>query len=507
MLFSCDPRDERCRSDLTILRRFAVLSGGQFLGKLTGFVAFAALARTLGADAYGTVEYLVAWSVVFAAVVECGLGIAGVRRHAARPDADADLAAQVSAVRLGLAVISVPLMVWLAAPALPDAAPHALVWLFALSLLAVPWRHDWLLQATERMGHVASAHVMRAAVFALIVLLLVRGPADILVVGWAEVVAAIAMSLYCLAVQRGPALRIVPSMRGTWGLLREGATVGLGQLVWTVTQYAPLFLVARLVGAQETAWLAAASRVVVSLLAFSNLYHFNLYPRLARTTAGDAEELAAIVTASFRVVAWAGTLVALTLTLLAEPLSTLIFGATFGAATPMLLIMAWTLPISLLSGHARWSLAAAGQQTRVVYAQLAGLIVVVVAGVPMVMLLRGRGAALAAVAASAAVWMAAHTFATRRVRALPSLAIALRPTAVALLVIGAVQLLPLDHHWSAGIGVLAFAAVACLDRRLVPAFTCLSMASTGTWAPPLRGGEARERDGQIPVRAPGADRG
>jgi O-antigen/teichoic acid export membrane protein len=454
---------------LTLFRDLLALSTGHVASKLVGFAAFAFLARTLGPEGYGVVEYLAGLSLVFVMMVDGGLGVAGVRRVAHDPTALPRLAAQIPLARLGLALIGIPLMLLLAAGAIPGAEARGLMWLFALSLLAIPWRQDWLLQATHRMREVALAQALRMIVFAAVTVTLVRTPADLLAVGWAEMAAVSAMSLYCLAVQQA---RITPyrwraPVTGLTALLAEGMTVGLGHLVWAANLYAPLLLVTALAGGAETAWFAAASRVIASLLTFSSLYHFNIYPAVARATPGDRDELARALAASCRVVAWGGTLVALALTLLAPPLAVLVFGARFEPSAPMLMVLAWLFPIALMSGHARWSLTAAGLQSRVVVSQLAGSAVLAVIGVPSVWWLGGRGAALASLAAGIAVWFVAHTFAVRNGTRLPRLRIALGPTAIAVLIIGVTHLVGLNG-WSAAVGVPLFAAVALLDPKLRP---------------------------------------
>lgn len=457
-------------SGLKFFRDFGILSGGHVAVKVIGFIVFAFLARTLDPEGYGAVEYVVGLSVFFATLVDGGLGAVGMRRIARKPDDLPALAAQVPVARLGLALVSVPLMVLVAAPATHDRTARNLVWLFALSLLAAPWRQDWLLQATERMSQAMLAQLLRVVIFGLIVLALVRDPSDILAVGWAEIAALSAMSLYCVAQQQSriAPFRLRPPVTGFAGLAKEGAMVGFGNMVWAANQYAPLLLVASFVGGMETAWFAAANRMIASALTFSNLYHFNLYPAIARATVKDRDELASILAASFRVVAWGGTAVALALTLVAEPLCVLLFGNRFGSASTMLMVMAWMVPVALLSGHARWSLVAAGHQSRVVYAQIAGLIAISVLGIPSVLLLGGRGAALVSVVASIAVWLAAHAFADRHGGRPPAFALALAPGGLALGVIGGSRMLGLDQ-WSGGLGLIAFAVGApLLDRKLLP---------------------------------------
>src|SRR5262249_53362440 len=154
-----------------------------------------------------------------------------------------------------------------------------------------------LFQATGHMRQAAAAQGIRAAVFAIVVIALVRGPSDLLAVGWAEVAAAVAVGAYCAAAQHGAItpLRLRAPAAGFIDLAREGALVGVAALLGVAIQYAPLFLVAAFAGGQQTAWFAAANRLVTALITFGYIYYFGLYPAMAWATARDRDELARLM--------------------------------------------------------------------------------------------------------------------------------------------------------------------------------------------------------------------
>ena len=365
---------------LHLFRDFAALASGQMIGRVLNFVAFAFLARVLDPVGYGAVEYVVGLSVFFAMVVDAGLGPIGVRRVMRHPDELDTLAFQIPFARLLIAVAGVPAMALFAIAAMKGAAPAALVWLFALSLLTAPWRQEWLLQASGRMTEAAIAQVVRAVVFAIAVWTLVRAPRDLMFVGWAEIASVTTMTAYTLWIQhiRIARLRVHRSFTGLGRLLREGWGLGLTNLVWAMIQYAPLFLAGAILSGAPIAWFGAALRLMSSLITFSNLYHFNLYPAVAKAAAEGPEALRRLMRRSFRVVAWGGIAAALALTLFAAPATRIIFGPKLVQAAPLLQVLAWTLPITLLSSHSRWGLVAVSAQTRALWSHVAGLVVLVI---------------------------------------------------------------------------------------------------------------------------------
>lgn len=462
-----------------LARDFLLLSAGQLASKIIGFVAFAYLARSLGPESYGIVEYAVGLAVVAAMFVDWGMGPIGVRELAARPDRLNALAGLIPAARLAIACVAVPVLGLAATWSGQSDATVKLIWLYALSLMAMPWKQDWLLQGREMMGAEALAQFIRMFAFAGGVLILVHTERDLLFVGIAEIAAVAIMVLYYLGVQRA---RICPlglkfSIKEIRTLIREGASVGLSNMVWAFIQYMPLFMVAYMVGGLALAWFAAAHRIVTSLLTFSWIYHWNLYPTIARRAGTRAEDLAQLLHASCRVIAWGGVLVALLLTVLAEPLVVLGFGNAFAAAGPALAIFIWVLPVTLLSGHARWVLVAKGHQHRVLAANLTGAAVVLLLGLILTPKLEAIGASIAMLGGTVTIWAVSHVYAVREVPTLPALGPAARPVAGAifgLLLAWWLYATPWIGGAAAAAAYVLFALVS--DRRLVPDLLALMHA-------------------------------
>ena len=454
-----------------LARDFLVLSSGQFFSKIVGFVAFAYLARTLGPESYGLVEYAVGLAVFFARLVDWGMGPIGVRELAAKPETAVSLAAQISGARLLIACIAVPV---LGLAALWSGQPETavkLVWLYALSLLAVPWKQDWLLQGREMMNAAAFAQFVRMFTFAAGVVILVHSELDILYVGLAEIAAVAITTAYYLGIQRFwiCPVRLKFDPKDVVRLIRQGFSVGLSNVVWTFIQYAPLFLVANLAGGVSLAWFAASHRVVISLLILSYIYHWNLYPTMARRAESSPDALQILIGASFRVVAWGGILIALILTLIGRPLLVLAFGPSFAEAAPAFVVLIWALPVTLLSGHARWALIAKGLQRYVFFAHVAGAVVVLTVGLALTSRFGAVGAATAMTAASLAIWAVAHTFAILKVGPLPGITAVLLPACVAgmaFVLAQGLNTLPLLGAAAAAAVYVLFALL--IDRKLLP---------------------------------------
>ncbi|MDQ2963581.1 MAG: oligosaccharide flippase family protein [Pseudomonadota bacterium] len=467
---------------MKLFKNYAVLAGGQIAGRLLGFLAFAWLARILNPEAYGAVEYVIGLSVLIATLIDGGPNTVAVRHSAQDPGELPRLAHQILMLRLMLTAVGIPVVALVALSTMKSAVPAGLIALFALSLLPAPWRQEWLFQATNHMSSVASAQVIRAGVFAAMVWALVRAPRDLIAVGWAEIAAVTALTAYCVYIQhtRITPLRLSGSMRGFSKLVQESIAAGSSNIVWAMSWYAPLFMIGILIGGVQTAWFAAAARVVGSLLIFSYVYHYGLYPAVARATVSEDGELADLLAGSGRVAAWGGIFAALALTLLAEPLMVIAMGPKLAPAAPMLQVLAWVLPVSLCTGHAYWTLAAAGAQTWRAGAQLAALGAVVGIGLLFGPFAEGLGFSFAALAGAVTLWAVAHVFAARRGLHPPPFSLVLKPALLAAAIFLAAQVLKAGPWLSlAGLALYAVAA-PLLDRRLLRDLSNLGRITLGS---------------------------
>ena len=463
------------------LRDLAVLALGQIGSKILIFLSFAYLARALDPASYGAVEFAIALTGFFAITCDLGMGPVGVRERAHQSEIDA-IAARIPAIRLLLSILAVPVMVLVAALATDDDTALGLALLFALSLPVLALNQNWLQQSLERMDRVALGEFLRAAVFAVAVILLVGGSGDIFRIGGAELLSVVVFIGFFLVMQRraGLPLRLRFTGRAGWSLFRKSLPLGASNMIWDITYYLPPVFVAAFVGLVEAAFFAAALRLVVSVQSFSYIYHFNLFTSLARRHAAADGGMARLAAASFRILAW-GLIGPVFLTaLVAGDVMALIFGETFRVAGPVLAILILALPIQFLADHARWGLVAAGHDDAVFAAGFAGAIVSLLVLPALTFVYGGIGAASGVVLAAAAIWIVADWKAAGHDLGLPRPMAALLPAGVGALVAFGAGLLP-GVPWPVlwGAGLVLYCIIAGIsDRRIFPDLRHLAYAKS-----------------------------
>lgn len=447
-------------------RNLAILWVGQVFAKLITFVALAALARRLSPEGYGAAEFALGLSAFTWLIIEGGFSAAAVRRlkqHAQSPET---LAATVPAGQLGLALLAAPAMLIYSWFAVEDPAVFNLAVWMAASVLLLPWKQDWLFQSTNRFDHVVAAQLIRVLLFTAIILTFAWSDGQYWIVGAAEFVSVAGATLYLMILQHRLIAPI--GLKLSWialkGLLREGIPIGAGAICWAATQFFPLFVLGTMAGMSDTAFFGAGHRLGVSLITFSWLYHFNLFPTLAGQRGIERNFDTQMVRTSVRLTAWGGIAVALGMALAAERLLPLLFGAPFVKSAVPFSVIVWTFPLTLVSGHARWLLVASRRSGEMLLSQISGVVAALLVSILLIPEFGAAGASFGMTAAALAVWVSSMFLAARGGTPVPWRP-CIRPALAAAVILCLAGATDFDPWIEAAVGVALFAGIALLADR------------------------------------------
>jgi O-antigen/teichoic acid export membrane protein len=138
----------------------------------------------------------------------------------------------------------------------------------------------------------------------------------------------------------------------------------------------------------------------MALHTFVWLYFFNLLPSISRLVAQPHGRLLELMDHSVRFAAWASLFGAAFLTMIAPELLSFLYGPSFRMASTSFSILAWMLPIAMLSGHHRYILVAYNHQRRLLWCTAISAAAAVVLGFALVPVYGGAGAAWSLVIAN-----------------------------------------------------------------------------------------------------------
>lgn len=397
------------------------LTTGELAGKVAGFLAFTYLARILTPETYGGVELAISLLALFAIIVDFGFGPIGAKSVTKDPQNADRISSQILAARVLLAVGCIPAMVLAAFLFGPTIQIKILIIILSASLFFSAFNQKWLFQGFERMKLVSVSQALKMITFAICTFIFVRVEGDVMKLGAIEVfctglVAAYFMFLQLrqlkkinLSFEKAPLLKIFGSAKFIAG----------SHIMWSLAQAAPLIVLAATAGAVEMAWFGAAYRITNAFISFTVIYHFNMYPTVTKRLSHSNESFLHYSNPSLRITAWGGTFIAMLVTLFSDPICRLVFGDTYTSASLTLAILIWIVPITLVSGHARWALVAGGKQQFLFAANMSGCIVCIIASLILAPSFMSHGTAMAMILAYLSVWLVAHYFAAKFVVSIP----------------------------------------------------------------------------------------
>lgn len=398
-----------------MFKNFLSLAGAEIAAKVLTFAAFAYLARVAGPEGFGYIEFAAAAVMCAGLIVEQGFNPFGAREIAKTPERTEALVSEIVLVRVVLAVVLYGALVVFALAFDRAAVQTKLLLVYGLSLLAMPLLLQWVFQGHDRMQTVAAIQLIRQVVFAVLVFGLVRDASQIWLVGVAETVGLASAALFGVWMYRR---QLSGSIRLRWKfspqLLREGVTIGLSQIFWVVKMSGATLILGLIASAEDVGYFGGAMRILMALHTFVWLYFFNLLPAMSRGWAAGDGSFTALIARSMKFVSLAAVVGAGIWIAVAPLVVRIVYGEKFSGAGVALQWFAGVFAVAAISGHYRFGLIAAGQQTAEMVTALIGAIAAAIL-IPVGYSTAGVGGASAGLfAAEILIAVSAGWFARRR---------------------------------------------------------------------------------------------
>ncbi len=378
---------------------FLLLTAGEFIAKILTFLAFSHLARTLGPETYGSLEFVLAVMVFFTLPIDLGLGAYGAREIARNKPIAGRLLREITGMRLILAVVSFGLLLLFTGVIRKAPELKILLAVYGWSLFAGPLLLQWFFQAHDLMHWVAAASIVRQGVFATVLFGFFRPGMPLAFIGVAECISVTVVALFCLyVVHYRMRVRLEwPSFRFSALLshLRQGMPIGLTELSWAFIWYFATVILGVIFANEALGWFGASHRALMALHTFVWLYFFNLLPSISRCVDLPHDYLLGLMKKSVNFASWTSLFAAFTLTALSSEVIVLVFGDEFEGAGHSFAVLAWMLPVAMLSGHHRFALIAYNRQMSLLKCTAASAVIAVTLGLTLVPLMGDFGAAWA----------------------------------------------------------------------------------------------------------------
>lgn len=350
---------------MKLFRNFLSLAGAELVCKVLTFAAYARLARILGPDGFGYIEWVGAVLLCTALIVDQGFSQYGAREIAKSPERAESLISEIVSARFILAIISYVIIVVIAFLTQQGKIVQNLLLLYGISLFSLPLILTWVFQGNDKMQTVAIIQLIRQAVFALIVLAFIQNSSQIWYVAIAEIFAVSLAAGYSLwMTKRVFSLPIKVNFKISEQLFRDGIPIGLSQMFWVVKMFGATLIVGLVATAEDTGYFAGALRIFIALHTFVWLYYFNLMPSMSRAWQQGSDKFSELIKNSFRVVVPLSLVGGIGWILVSPLVMTIVYGQDFSRGSGALQWMAGACVAAAISGHYRFGLIAAGYQNK-----------------------------------------------------------------------------------------------------------------------------------------------
>jgi O-antigen/teichoic acid export membrane protein len=435
----------------------AQLLSGELVNKVLRFAAFVVLAHVLSASDFGLVNVGIAISGT--ALIACSLGLPDLaaREAAISPERAGWLAGHVAVTRvLVLGAFSVVGIV-LATRAWPG---HTSLLVMAAAMAAfMATSGDWLARGLERMSLAAAANAAGGAIVLAGSLAVAKFSGSATAALGAFVLAEFAVAAV-LMTNLNRLSRVRFGVRGMGSMLRRALPLAFSSLA-IYTYYANLdtIILAASHSTSQAGLYSAPYRLFLVLNLVGVFAAYALLPTLARlaeaSAQADAEQL---LRSTLAVLAGYGLVTLSVVELAGGDILSLLFGASFGAASEAFVLLAAGVGWFVIGYPAGYSLIARGENARFLRGAATASILSIVLDLALIPPLGMSGAGLATMVAFAAatlVWLSASGLLTRA--AIPILAPLSATSGLAVIVVFA------DVASSiAGVGTLSVAVILLL---------------------------------------------
>lgn len=318
-----------------IARQFGWLAIAKVTQGVSSLAAGVAIARSLGPDRYGLLSLVVAVASLVSMAASLGLEQIATRELAAASSQRHGLALLRRMRLAGGALGSVLLAAIAWMPMLRDAEATPLVLVLALLPLAQAgdlW--EWRLLAVGRGRHVAIVTAIVALLAALGRIAFASASVGIDVFVWLLVGEFCVRSACLAALTRRFGMNdgnqtTRPSTRQAWRLLRESAPLLLAALAVFVYMRLDQFMIAALLGASQVGVYSAVVTMAELPLVLPMLLLRSALPTLTRQSSDGPSHRDRTLTALMGISFYLHLLVALVLSLAADPLLTLLYGEQY----------------------------------------------------------------------------------------------------------------------------------------------------------------------------------
>jgi len=328
-----------------VLKNFFFLTLGEILYRASAIVFSVYLARTLGPSLFGTINWIAAIVAYLNIMINFGFDILGVRLISTDPDKNKSLPGKVIPIRLGLWLIGSLILSAFAFLGTSDFTIRWLIVLYCIATLPYSLFLEWWFRGIEKMEYIAIGKILSGIVSASLVILLVKGPEQILLVPWSQFAGngILAFSMLITLIFLYKNLKLSFKKPEIIALLKQSVAFTGISIAYQLFVNADVILLGFMKDKILVGYYNAAYKFVW-LFAFIGGFFFQaIFPLISRYYKENREKFKMLLEKTGKIMLLLGIPISLCITVIAKPLILLVFGEEYAPSALILQVLIWNV--------------------------------------------------------------------------------------------------------------------------------------------------------------------
>ena len=335
----------------TILKNTVSLLVSGIVAQLLIFCSIVYLARVLGPEDFGKINFATAIVIYFTMIVNMGLPLLGTREVARNVKRVKEYVSNIICIRLALFALCYTVLTGLAFLWNLPTDIRSIILIYGIGLLPSAVLLDWAYQGLEKMEYIGLSRILSGIVYLILVYALIKGPEQLLLIPAAHVA-----SLMVSAVL----LFLIFSNRFGWQLSKTNLTqcktlfkkafpIGLSILLVQVFYYIDSVMLGMMRSYEEVGFYNAANKIAFLVIMLGAAYFDAIFPVLSKYFKESKEAFINLNLKTAKLAVTIGIPLAVGGTLLAKPLMLFVYGAKYHGSVGAFRILIWFACINFIN--------------------------------------------------------------------------------------------------------------------------------------------------------------
>lgn len=323
---------------------------GQVAARGLNFVAIAYLARVLGSDGFGMINFAQAILAYLMVACTLGLDVFGTREIAANHKIKKEsFIGNLLALRVGLALLSlVGLGIFILAINKP-ALEKEVMFAYGLYVLPFVFYLGWVFCGIERMEYIGIAAVLSRLAFLATVVVLIKDPGNVIFVPYLWFTAAVVESLFLIfSYPKFGGIKFNVHLPEWKLFIKDSAWIGLSVILIQIYSSFNLVMLGFMKTNHEVGLYSAASKIILFMVAIGAFYNNSIFPVISRYAQDSKLKLKRFIHRNISFIGVGGVALWILLFIFARQIIVLAYGDDYRGSVLAFQILSLTIVISIV---------------------------------------------------------------------------------------------------------------------------------------------------------------